>query len=127
MDAEQVYTVDEARALLPQVRATLIQLAIERRRADDAHAALHRQLGTDPAHRARRRFEAETAERRARVRALLDHIESLGVVVRDLETGLVDFPTLREGKRAWLCWRLDDPQLAFWHTSREGYASRRPL
>jgi hypothetical protein len=127
MDAEQVYTVDEARALLPQVRATLIQLAIERRRADDAHAALHRQLGTDPAHRARRRLEAETGERRARVRALLDHIESLGVVVRDLETGLVDFPTLRAGERAWLCWRLDDPQLAFWHTSREGYASRRPL
>lgn len=127
MDAEQVYTVDEARALLPQVRATLVQLAIERRRADDAHAALHRQLGADPAHRARRRLEAETAERRARVRALLDHLESLGVVVRDLETGLIDFPTLREGERAWLCWRLDDPQLAFWHTSREGYASRRPL
>ena len=127
MDAEQVYTVDEARALLPEVRATLIQLAIERRRADDAHAALHRQLGADPAHHARRRLEEETAERRAQMRALLEHLESLGVVVRDLETGLVDFPTLREGERAWLCWRLDDPHLAFWHTSREGYASRRPL
>jgi hypothetical protein len=127
MDVEPVYTIEEARALLPEVRATLIQLAIERRRADDAHAALHRQLGADPAHRGRARLEAETAERRARVKALLDHLESRGVVVRDLETGLVDFPTVREGERAWLCWRLDDPQLAFWHSTREGYASRRPL
>lgn len=127
MDVETVYTLEEARALLPEVRATLIQLAIERRRADDAHAALHRQLGADAANGARARLEAETAERRARVKALLDHLESLGVVLRDLETGLVDFPTVRDGERAWLCWRLDDPQLAHWHSTREGYASRRPL
>jgi hypothetical protein len=127
MDTERVYTVDEARALLPEVRATLIQLAIERRRADDAHEALHRHLGQAPADRVRQRLEAETAERRARVRALLSHLESLGIVVRDLETGLVDFPTVREGELAWLCWRIDDPQLSFWHTTREGYASRRPL
>jgi len=127
MASQRVYTVDEARELLPQVRATLIQLAIERRRADDAHDALHRQLGADPAHRARRRLEAETEERRARITALLQHLEALGVVVRDLETGLVDFPTTRDGERAWLCWRLDDPGLGWWHTTREGYASRRPI
>ena len=127
MDAEPVYTVEEARALLPQVRATLIQLAVERRRAAEAHGALHRQLADDPAHGSRTRLEATTADYRARVRSLLDHLESLGVVVRDLETGLVDFPTLRDGERAWLCWRLDDPQLGYWHTTREGYAMRRPI
>ena len=49
------------------------------------------------------------------------------MVVRDLESGLVDFPTVRDGEPAWLCWRLDDPDLGWWHTTREGYASRRPL
>jgi hypothetical protein len=127
MDDDPIYTVEEARALLPQVRATLIQLAIERRRADAAHDSLHHQLGADGDDDARRRLEAATAEHRARVRALLAHLESLGVVVRDPETGLVDFPTRRDGEPAWLCWRLDDPQLAFWHTTREGYTSRRPL
>jgi hypothetical protein len=127
MDAERVYTIDEARALLPEVRATLIQLAIERQRADAAHAALHRQLDADPENRSRGRLEAETAERRARVRDLLAHLESLAIVVRDLETGLVDFPTVRGGEPAWLCWRIDDPVLAWWHTTREGYASRRPI
>lgn len=93
------YSVDEARALLPTIRATLLQLAMMRR-ADGDDASLQ---------------------------ALLDHLGSLGVVVRDLDAGLVDIPGVRDGERAWLCWRLDDPDLGWWHTTREGYASRRRL
>ena len=100
MATAQTYTLDQARALLPEVRATLLQLAVERRRADASHDVLH---------------------------ALLSHLQSLGVVVRDLEEGLVDFPTLRDGQPAWLCWRLSDPELGWWHTTSEGFASRRPL
>ena len=93
------YSVEEARALLPTIRATLLQLAMLRR-ADGDEATLQ---------------------------SLLDHLGSLGVVVRDLDAGLVDIPSLRDGERAWLCWRLDDPDLDWWHTTREGYASRRRL
>jgi len=130
METDRTYTVDEARALLPQVRATLLQLALERQRADASHAELHRRLregddGADPNEQAT--VEALASEQRAMVRALLDHLESLGVVVRDLDEGLVDFPTVRDGEPAWLCWRLSDPELGFWHTTREGYTSRRPL
>ncbi len=124
--AEPVYTVEEARALLPQVRAILLQLALERHRADASHQALHRHLG-DRESGDQQRLESDTAEHRAQVRSLLEYLESLGVVVRDLESGLVDFPTVRDGEPAWLCWRLDDPDLGWWHTTREGYASRRPL
>jgi hypothetical protein len=98
---ERFYSVDEARALLPQVRAILLQLAVERRRAEPAN--------------------------RDDVLALLEHLTGLGVVLRDIEMGLVDFPTVRDGEPAWLCWRLSDPDLAYWHTTREGYTSRRPL
>lgn len=129
MSTDPVYSVTEARALIPQIRSVLLQLALERRQADASHEALHRRLAansvTDAAQQAR--LEADTAEFRARVRALLEHLESLGVVVRDLDAGLVDLPTIRDGERAWLCWRLDDADLGFWHSTREGYASRRPL
>ncbi len=100
MSTHPTYTVDEARALVPLVRSVLLQLAFERRRGDPSHAS---------------------------VQALLEHLQSLGVVLRDLDTGLVDFPTVRDGQPAWLCWRLDDAELAWWHTTHEGYASRRPL
>lgn len=129
MSTDPVYTVTEARALIPQVRAVLLQLALERRQADASHGALHRRLGAgaDPDDAQRGRLEAHTTEFRARVQALLEHLASLGVVVRDLDTGLVDLPTIRDGEPAWLCWRLDDADLGWWHTTREGYASRRPL
>jgi hypothetical protein len=100
MTTQPNYTVEEARALVPVVRGVLLQLAFERRRSDPSHAS---------------------------VQALLEHLQTLGVVLRDLDTGLVDFPTIRDGEPAWLCWRLDDPDLAWWHTTHEGYSSRRPL
>jgi hypothetical protein len=129
MDDDPIYTVEQARALLPLIRGTLLQLAVERRRADDAHQALHHRLRGNGNGRPEEqtRLEVTTAELRTRVRDLLDHLESLGVVVRDLDAGLVDIPTLRDGEQAWLCWRLADPDLGFWHTTREGFSSRRPL
>ena len=129
MDDDPTYSVDQARALLPLIRGTLLQLAVERRRADAAHEALHHRLRGDGDGRSgeQERLEATTAELRTRVRDLLDHLESIGVVVRDLEAGLVDIPTIRDGERAWLCWRLADPDLGFWHTTREGFSSRQPL
>ena len=132
MEAEPTYTLEEAHALVPQLRATLVALAVERRLADASHLELHRRLRVGAGGRRdppadQDQLEADADEQRARVRGLLDHLESLGVVLRDLEAGLVDIPTRRNGRRAWLCWRLDDPELAYWHTTREGFGSRRPL
>lgn len=100
MASEVTYTVEEARALVPIVRSALLHLAVERRRPAPATDVVH---------------------------ALLSHLESLGIVVRDLEEGLVDFPTVRDGERAWLCWKLSDGELGYWHSTREGFASRQPL
>lgn len=100
MASDVTYTVEEARALVPIVRSALLQLAVERRKPAPNADVVH---------------------------ALLSHLESLGIVVRDLEEGLVDFPTLRDGERAWLCWKLSDGQLDYWHSTREGFASRQPL
>lgn len=127
-----VYDVDEARALVPEIRATLLALAVERRAYAEAHAALHaaqRATDLDPAEEAAaiREQEEIAAGRRARMEALLDLFEERAIQVRDLDAGLVDIPTLRDGRRAWLCWRMGDPDLAFWHSTREGFASRRPL
>ena len=100
MATDMTYSVEEARRLIPLVRSTLLQLAIERRRPEPSPEV---------------------------VRALLEHIDSLGIVVRDLDEGLVDFPTHRDGEPAWLCWKLSDGELGYWHTTREGFAARQPL
>jgi hypothetical protein len=122
------YSLEEARALIPQVRAILLQLAVEKRRFDDALEALHVQHASENGgpHSDIDRREAELASVGEGIKGLLAHLETLGVVVRDLESGLVDIPGDRDGERVWLCWKLGDPELAFWHSTSEGYANRKP-
>jgi hypothetical protein len=128
-EERHTYTIDEANALIPQVRAVLLQLAVQQRRLDASHAEMHRQLdanGGPEGAAAAGRQETETAEIREGMRTLLMHLSELGVELRDIEMGLVDFPGDREGKPVWLCWRLSDARVAFWHPTDEGYATRRP-
>jgi hypothetical protein len=125
----RIYTLEQARALVPQVRAVLLQLAVRKRRQDEAHGALHALLDADgdPRHadEADRR-EQEIREIGDDIDALLEHLADMDVQLRDLEMGLVDFPGERDGRPIWLCWRLSDPDLAYWHGTDEGYASRKP-
>jgi hypothetical protein len=57
----------------------------------------------------------------------LEQIQSLGVIVKDLDSGLVDFPSVREGEDVLLCWQLGEDEVAFWHGYDDGYAGRRPI
>jgi hypothetical protein len=123
------YTMEEANALMPQVRAVLLQLAVQQRRMDSVHSEMHRLLAGngDPASAAEAsRLERETADIGDGMRTLVTLLEELGVQLRDVEMGLVDFPGERDGRPVWLCWRLSDPIVAFWHGTNEGYATRRP-
>jgi len=123
------YTLEEANALVPEVRAVLLQLAVEQRRLDAAHAEMHRRLASDGDPEAAAdasRSEAEVSEIGDGMRSLVAHLEALGVQLRDPEMGLVDFPAERDGRRVWLCWRLSDVAVAYWHGTDEGYATRRP-
>ena len=125
------YTLEEARALLPRIRSVLLQLATERHRYEAAHAAMHEHMrgNGDPVHRGEqlRRQEVLSAQIQEGMDALISHLESLGIQLRDVENGLVDIPTQRDGQQAWFCWRLADAELAFWHTTREGFANRKPV
>ena len=122
------YTIEEANALIPQVRAVLLQLAVEQRRMEAAHTQMHRHLAEngDPASAQEAdRLEGEAARIGEGMRQLATMLEEMGIQLRDPEMGLVDFPGERDGQAVWLCWRLADPAVAFWHGTDEGFATRR--
>jgi hypothetical protein len=54
-------------------------------------------------------------------------LQELGLLVKDLDEGLVDFPALRGDEEVLLCWRLGEGEVAFWHSLDEGFAGRKPL
>jgi len=63
----------------------------------------------------------------ASLRSLIEEVQALGCVVKDLDLGLVDFPTLFEGHEVYLCWKLGEPAIAFWHGIDEGFAGRKAI
>jgi hypothetical protein len=61
------------------------------------------------------------------LKTLMERIEELGVLVKDLDIGLVDFPTLFRGEEVYLCWRMDENDIDHWHGVNEGFNGRRPI
>ncbi len=77
---------------------------------------------------------AEVRVLRLRMQGVIDQmtaavarIDSLGITLRDIERGLIDFPALAGGRQVWLCWQLGDGEIAFWHELESGFGGRRPL
>ncbi len=58
---------------------------------------------------------------------ILDEFEERGIPVRDLESGLIDFPGERDGRKVWLCWRIGEPEVSYWHETDTGFNGRQPL
>jgi len=114
------WTVAEANAALPRVTAV-----VERLRATAAGTREHVQTagrsGGGNGH-SRERGQALTFA------AAVDELAAEGIVLRDAERGLVDFPAVAPGGRAyWLCWVVGEPEVAWWHWPEDGFAGRRPL
>jgi hypothetical protein len=57
----------------------------------------------------------------------IQKLEDYGCVLKDMSTGLLDFPAVRLGSRVWLCWKLGERKVSFWHGLNEGYAGRKPI
>lgn len=127
------FTPEEANAELDQVRPLVEQLVATRQ---EHAAALERQEelegkirgnggGIPPAELASATAEVDGVARR--LARLVDEITSHGAQVKDLDTGLIDFPALRHGETVLLCWQLGEDEIAWWHRIEDGFAGRRPL
>ncbi len=57
----------------------------------------------------------------------IQRVQELGCLVKDLNTGLIDFPTLFQGEEVYLCWKLGEPGIRFWHGVDEGFRGRKPI
>jgi len=130
-----LFTPESANRALPYVRAVVEDLVEsfarlkaadrERRRARGKSAAAK---ADEPAREeAARRADEESARARADLQRILRELESVGVEVKDPETGLLDFPCEKDGKRVLLCWKRGEDRVAFWHDEASGFRGRRAI
>lgn len=117
------FSAEEANALLPTVGPLVEQLR-------DAHALMEARqdevtesIPTNGGGAVHREFLDATA----RAAKAMSELEALGLVVRDPSSGLVDFPAVRDGQDVFLCWRLGEPAVGWFHPPEAGFAGRQPL
>jgi hypothetical protein len=139
------YDVERANARLPELREILLQLRDQREQivavrdrivelnapalAGGAAAKTATRSNASSAH-----AEAETQRLRMRMQGLVDQMQAAvlqldgwGIQLRDIRTGLVDFPATAAGRPIWLCWRLGEERVGWWHEAAQGFEARRRI
>ncbi len=123
MDAERTYTVEEAEASLPELRVVLERVRTNRQVILRAAERIRGQVAADGGGTEGTDYWKATASLKADIEALAGR----DILLRDPETGLVDFPGRRDGRRIYLCWRLGEDHVTHWHDLESGFAGRKPL
>ena len=130
----KTFTLDEAHSLLPVVDP-LLDRALE---AKQAAGDLQEEIGNlarrvfvsggmflDITAAHKRKIALEALVQRAK--DAIEEIDAIGVQVKDLDIGLLDFPCLLEGETVLLCWKRGEPRIEFWHRIEDGFAGRQPI
>ena len=130
----RIFTLSEAQKLLPVVEALLRKARTAGARAGELEREMQQLsqriflsggMHVNVAQAARRRGEREKAVQE--VKDTLAEIDEIGVQVKDLDQGLLDFPCVMDGRTVLLCWKLGEKEIGFWHTTEDGFAGRKPL
>lgn len=124
--ATHLFTPEEANALLGELRPLIDRM---RRSYSTLHAARARL--SDLAEKAvlggGSRMPADLMRAGEHLETCVLAIQRHGVVIKDLSSGLIDFPSEREGKPVFLCWKAGEPAVGFWHDVEGGFTGRQPL
>ena len=132
--SDRTFTLDEALSLLPVLESLLRTAVASKQVMEEVEAeqqALSRRIFlnggmlVDIVPVARRKAERVKAEQRAK--DALAEIDSIGVQVKDIDIGLLDFPCEVEGQIVLLCWRMGEKSITHWHGTQEGFAGRKPI
>jgi hypothetical protein len=128
------FTLAEAQSLIPEVDRLLREAITRKTEYDDADRVMQRfterviimgGVLVDRAKALEVRNRRESAV--GHLRESIEHLQELGCVVKDLDVGLVDFPTMFRGEEVYLCWKLGESAIEFWHSMDEGFRGRKAI
>lgn len=128
------FTLQQAERLLPEVESAIreaVFLKAEHQSVEEElRAATERVMMLGGVDLDRRAFLDRRTRREAsasRLKEVVDKIQEFGCLVKDLDTGLIDFPTLYRGQEVYLCWKLGETGIGFWHKVEDGFRGRQAI
>jgi len=126
MTSKKLFTLDEANALVPQLLDWVPEI-------QKLSASMNRDFPDISNAREKAKWNGGSIEGSGylsvvmKYNHLIRQIESVGCEVKGIREGLVDFPSIREGREVYLCWRMPEKEIRFWHDLHSGFAGRQPI
>lgn len=117
------YSVAQANAMLPELRERIRRIREARGLMIERAERISERVGSDGGGIA----DSGWFELTAGLKRDLEELGAMGLILRDPDQGLVDFPAVIEGEDAYLCWRSEEPEVGFWHPPDTGFSGRRAL
>lgn len=127
MDDKKYFTVEEANRLIPQMKVMIEQLRQGRHHLQKHRTtaeAVAQQAGGNGGGSEAGEYLSDYSQTFARS---LAQLQAMGIVLKDLERGLIDFPHQRGGREVYLCWMYGEERIDYWHETDSGYSGRQPL
>ena len=128
------FTLAEAQSLIPEVGRLLrdaVSLKGAYQEAEQAIQTWNQRITMMGGVMVDRNQAIDTRKRRdtsaASLRSAIEQVQAIGCVVKDLDIGLIDFPTEFRGEEVYLCWKLGEPKIEFWHPVTEGFRGRKAI
>ena len=125
-DAEHIFTRGEARSVLPRLKPLLREIREEWLRIKELNPEIQKTRekamldGYSP-------YGVEYVESVSHLMHVMSQVREMGVLIKDLDKGLVDFPYLKHERVVYLCWHLGEESIDYWHETESGFSSREPL
>ncbi len=123
----KICTPHDANRVLPNIERKIKQIMIQKNHVVDLQEDLQRIIDTDSQFSEFFNKKQELNGEVSRLYKSIEQLEELGVIVKSVDEGLIDFPSKRFDEEVWLCWKVGEKEVKFWHKKNEGFAGRRPL
>ena len=130
----RLFTLEEANQLVPWLERIFGSLESQTRQVQEMQERLstlaheqRRRNGTFDRYNEVNSIQQDLDDIRGQIKETVDELNGVGIIVRDIGQGLVDFPSLRDGREVYLCWIKGEARIDFWHETDRGFAHRQPL
>lgn len=131
MEMPRLFTLEEANALLPRVREIILSMQRSKKATDEARVEFE---NLDASHARgngydmkREQLANRITDKMRAIRQDLEALHEIGCQLKDVDMGLIDFPSMRDGQVVNLCWKLGEDEIGYWHSLDTGFGSRQPL
>src|ERR1700687_2864138 len=126
MEEDRIFTLAEAQGLIPQLRSLIEEISEAWNRIRELNPEIQKARDA-AAFDGFSKSGVEYVEAVSHLMLLIHQVKDMGVILKDADKGLCDFPYMRKGKVVYLCWQLGEERIEYWHDIEAGFGGREPL